>query len=105
MKKTLFLLVLLVLLTACWDDNGDWSSNHYTLTLTVSDTCHHPPFRIYIDGKDSHDKVGEIGEAGGTVLIILDSGRHHVYVRDDEGDWVYEDEVRLDEDQTVWVDC
>ncbi len=106
MKKLLFLFALCLLLTACWDDDGDWGSNHhYTLTVTVGDTCHHPPFRIYIDGKDSRDKVGEIESSGGTVLIILNSGWHHVYVRDDYGDWIYEDEVHLDEDKTIWVDC
>lgn len=107
MKKMLLLFALLALTTACWDDDdhGWWDPNHYTLTLTVDDSCHHPPFRIYIDGRDAHDKVGEIEEAGGTVLIILDAGRHEVYVRDDEGDWIYEDDVHLDEDETIIVDC
>ena len=107
MKKMLFLFALLALTTACWHDDGDewWDAHQYTLTVTVDDTCHHPPFRIYIDGKDSEDKVGEIDMPGGTVLIIMDGGRHDVYIRDDDGEWIYEDDVHLDEDTTIRVDC
>jgi hypothetical protein len=105
MKKLVLLLALTGLLLACWDDDNDWGSDHFTLTVNVSDACHHPPFRIYIDGKDSSDKVGQIEEAGGTILVVLERGWHHVYVRDDDGDWIFEDEVNLDDDRTVWVDC
>jgi len=106
MKKLILLLAFLALTPACWDHNHDgWGFDKHTLTVTVEDTCHHPPFRIYLDGKDSNDKVGEIEESGGTVLIILDDGWHDLNIRDDEGDWIFEDEVHLDEDRTVRVDC
>ncbi len=107
MKKLIFLFALLALTTACWDDDDDdwWDPHKHTLTVTVSDDCNHPPFRIYIDGRDAHDKVGEIESPGGTVLIIMDSGRHDIYIRDDDGEWIYEDNFQLDEDETIWVDC
>ena len=49
--------------------------------------------------------MGEIDMPGGTVLIIMDGGRHDVYIRDDDGEWIYEDDVHLDEDRTIRVDC
>ena len=107
MKKLVFLFALLALTTACWDDDDNdwWDSDHHTLTVTVGSSCNDSPFRIYIDGRDSEDKVGEIETSGGTVLIILEHGRHDIYVRDEDGDWIYEDDIYLDEDRTIWVDC
>jgi hypothetical protein len=104
MKKLVFLIAALALMTACWDNNGHWDSRYYTLTLRVG-TCRHAPFRIYIDGKESHDKVAEIDAVGGSVLIVLQEGWHNVYVRDDMGDWIYEDDVHMDNDRDIQVDC
>ena len=106
MKKILFLFILTALLVGCWEHNGNgWGNRHYTLTLTVSSACHQAPFRVYVDGRDSQDKVGEIGEAGGTLLISLESGTHSIYVRDDTGDWIYENDIHLDDDRTIEVHC
>lgn len=106
MRKYAFLFILLAALTACWDDEHDgWGSHYYTLTVTVSESCHHAPFRIYIDGDDSHDQVGEIDKPGGTILIVLERGWHSIDVRDDTGDWIYEDEFYWDEDRDIFVHC
>ena len=106
MKKYALLFILLAALTACWDDDHDgWGSRHYTAAVTVSMDCHHAPFRIYIDGRDSEDRAGEIGEPGGTVLLILERGWHSIYIKDEMGDWIYEDDFYLDEDRDIFVHC
>jgi hypothetical protein len=106
MKKLLFLLILATLLMGCWEHNDSgWGNHHYTLTLTVSSECHHSPFRVYVDGRDSSDKVGEIGEAGGTLVISLESGTHSIYVRDDDGNWIYDNDIHLDDDRSIEVYC
>jgi len=105
MKKCAFLFILLLALTACWDDHDGWGKRYFTVAVTVSESCSHAPFRIYIDGDDSHDQAGEIGESGGTATLVLERGWHSIEIRNEAGDWIYEDGFYLDEDRDITVHC
>jgi len=105
-SRTLLALlsVLLVAASACWWDHHH-EDDDYRVRIRLDDSCHHAPFRLYLDGRDSEDRIGEIDEVGGELTRRISGGWHILFVRDADGDWVGERGFYLDDDDTIWIDC
>jgi hypothetical protein len=105
MKKLIVLTALLALTAACFDDDDYRDPFTCVLALAVGTSCPHAPFGIYLDGREPSDRVAEIPQPGGSVLMALRAGAYAVYVRDAEGAWIFEDDIQLRQDRTIIVEC
>lgn len=105
MKKWIVLIALLALTAACFDDDDYRDPFTCVLALAVGTSCAHAPFGIYLDGREPRDRVAEIPQPGGSVLMALYPGAYSVYVQDAEGVWIFEDDLQLRQDKTIVVEC
>jgi hypothetical protein len=104
MKKLIVLAALLAVTAACFDDDYR-DPFSCILGVAVGNSCPHAPFGLYLDGKEAANKVAEIPQPGGSVLMALRAGIYAIYVQDAEGAWIHEEDIQLRRDKTIVVEC